>query len=375
MPWTEVSIMQTRAEFVALAQQEGANVRALCRRYGISPPTAYKWLARAQAGAALADRSRRPATSPRQTGQVVTAGVLALRQQHPTWGGRKLRAALLAQGVAAVPSASTITTLLRRAGQLAPPRPRLRPHWQRFEQPAPNVLWQLDFKGHHALARGRSHPLTALDDHSRFNLVLAACADEQTATVQAQLEATFRRYGLPQAILCDNGPPWGTAGAATPYSALSVWLLRLGIAVLHGRPYHPQTQGKDERFHRTFKADVLAGRLYADLATAQTAYDRWRQIYNLERPHEAVQMRPPASAYQPSPRPFPETLPPLEYPADMLVRTVLQDGTIRVQNRHWLVGTAFAGLPVGLLPDDAPDRYAVLCGAQRVQTLVLAQPP
>jgi len=375
MPWTEVSIMQTRAEFVALAQQEGANVRALCRQFGISPPTAYKWLTRSAAGQPLSDRSRRPVRSPRQTAPSVATQVIALRQQHPTWGGRKLRAALLAQGRDAVPSASTITTLLRRAGLLAPPQPRAGPAWQRFVQPAPNVLWQLDFKGHHALAQGRSHPLTALDDHSRFNLVLAACADEQTATVQAQLEATFRRYGLPQAILCDNGPPWGTAGAASPHSALSVWLLRLGIAVWHGRPYHPQTQGKDERFHRTFKADVLAGHLYADLAAAQRAYDRWRQVYNLERPHEALGLRPPASVYQPSPRPFPARLPPLDYPADMAVRKVQQDGTISFHHRRWLIGAAFAGLPVGLAPDGGADRYAVLCGAQRVHTLLLAQPP
>jgi transposase InsO family protein len=236
MPWSEVSIMQTRAEFLALAQQEGANIRALCRRYGISPPTADKWLARARAGEILADQSRRPHTSPRQTAASAATQVVALRQQHPTWGGRKLRAALLAKAATDVPSASTITTLVRRAGLLAPPQPRDRPAWQRFEQPAPNVLWQMDFKGHHALAHGRSHPLTALDDHSRFNLVLAACAEEQGATVQAQLEATFRRYGLPLAILCDNGPPWGTAGAPTPYSTLGVWLLRLGIAVWHGRP-------------------------------------------------------------------------------------------------------------------------------------------
>jgi hypothetical protein len=233
----------------------------------------------------------------------------------------------------------------------------------------------MDFKGHHALAHGRSHPLTALDDPSRCNLVLAACADEHGATVQAQREATFRRYGLPLAILCDNGPPWGTAGAPTPYSTLGVWLLRLGIAVWHGRPYHPQTQGKDERFHRTLKADVLAGKLYADLATAQVAYDRWRQVYNLERPHEALGLRPPATVYQPSPRPFPESLPALDYPAAVVVRKVQQDGCSSFHNRSWLVGAAFAGLPVGLEPDGVADRYAVLLGAHRVLTLTLSLPP
>src|SRR5271166_3746273 len=227
MPWQEVSVMEQRREFVLMAQQEGANRRALCRRFGISAPTAYKWLARAASGGELADRSRRPLHSPGRT----------------------------------------------EAGQ-------------GFEKPAPNQLWQMDFKGPFALADGRRcHALTMIDDHSRFLLCLAACADQQSATVRRELEATFRRYGLPDAMFVDNGAPWGTSAsagdaAAARWTGLAVWLLKLGVAVLHSRPYHPQSRGKNERLHRSLQAEVLDLRRLRDLAAARRAFDDWRAVYN-----------------------------------------------------------------------------------------------
>jgi transposase InsO family protein len=349
MPWQEVSTVSLRLEFVRLATQDGANLSALCRRFGISRKAAYKWLARfaADGAASLADRSRRPHASPGRTTAAQEAVVLALRAQHPAWGGRKLRRRLLDLGHRPVPSASTITAILRRHGRLAgrvgTPR-----DWQRFEHDAPNRLWQMDFKGHFALGQGRCHPLTVLDDHSRYALALEACPDEQAATVQDRLTAVFRRYGLPQRLLCDNGPPWGSAGAAEPYTALAVWLLRLGVAVSHGRPYHPQTQGKDERFHRTLVVELLQGQSFADLAACQTHFDAWRQVYNQARPHEALGLGVPASRYRVSGRPFPEVLPPLEYHASDAVRVVAADGTVSFRGRPWRVGKAFRGERVGL---------------------------
>src|SRR5579884_4079430 len=272
MPWQEVSTMSLRAEFVALAQADGANIRRLARSFGIAPATAYEWLQRVRAAgpAGLADRSRRPHTSPGQTPPRIEAAVLALRAEHPTWGGRKLAARLQQARLLPreqIPAPSTITAILRRHGQLPPPPP---PHAapQRFERAAPNQLWQMDFKGHVPLAagQGRLHPLTVLDDHSRYCVGLTACANERTATVQAALITSFRQYGLPDRLLMDNGAPWGTAGAPHAWTRLTVWLLRLGIAVSHGRAYHPQTQGKDERFHRTLQAEVLQGPPYPSLA-------------------------------------------------------------------------------------------------------------
>lgn len=363
--------MSLRLAFVQQASAPDANLSALCAQFGISRPTGYKWLARyQQAGmAGLAERSRRPHTSPRQTAAATEQQVVALRTQHPAWGGRKLRARLsVLAPQQALPAASTITVLLRRQGLLAAGDATARRTVsapQRFSHPAPNDLWQMDFKGHLPLTTppgARCHPLTVLDDHSRFALGLLACANEQHATVQAALTRLFRTYGVPQRILCDNGAPWGSAGGPTPWTRLSVWLARLGIAVSHGRPRHPQTQGKDERFHRTLRAEALTQPLATplrDLAHAQAVFDTWRQVYNGERPHEALGLTVPAQHYTPSPRPFPATVPPLEYPASQAVRHVQQEGWISWRGHLYAVGGAFVGQPVGLYPTQEEHLLAV----------------
>jgi transposase InsO family protein len=367
MPWNEVSTMSLRSEFLALATAEGANVRQLCRRYGISPKTAYKWIARHKAGGLdpLRDRSRRPAHSPRRTAAEIEARVLRLRDEHPAWGGRKLGAVLRADGLAEVPAVSTITDILRRHGRIGPVGEAPRP-FRRFEHAAPNQLWQMDFKGHFATASGRCHPLTVLDDHSRFALGLAACGYQRDETVRAHLRALFRRYGLPERILCDNGPPWGSAGAATAYTALAVWLLRLGVGVAHGRAYHPQTQGKDERFHRTLDAEVLQGRPFADLLDCQRRFDGWREVYNHRRPHEALGLAVPASRYRASPREFPEVLPSWEYGPGDAVRKVACDGTVSFRGRPLELGKAFRGQRVAVRPTTSDGVFAVYFGVHRV---------
>lgn len=364
MPWSEASVVDQRKEFVTLALKEYANVRELCRRHRISAKTGYKWIARYHAGgdAALADRSRRPRTSPTKTPPEAEAAVLAVRDAHPAWGARKIAARLVADGVADVPAVSTVNAVLARNGRIAEDESdRHKPH-VRFERDEPDELWQMDFKGHVATDAGRCHPLTVLDDHSRFALVLAACADESAGTVRELLTDTFRRYGMPEKLLCDNGPPWGTAGNGEGHTELSAWLMRLGIGVLHGRPYHPQTQGKDERFHRTLKAEVLAGRQLADLVSAQRAFDLWRPDYNLRRPHEALGMKVPADRYRPSPRAFPETLPALEYGPGDDVRMVQHGGWVSWKGRRFRVGKAFHGQPVALRPTDRDGVAAVRFG-------------
>jgi transposase InsO family protein len=372
MPWNEVSAVDLRSEFVRLAGAPGANVSALCARYGVSRQTGYKWLRRFAAGgdAALAERSRRPHACPHRTADDVERRVVELRLAHPTWGGRKIAARLAALGQTGggggvggvVPAPSTVTAILRRHGLIDPAESAKRGAFARFERAAPNELWQLDFKGHFPLAAGggggggggggRCHPLTCTDDHSRFNLVLAACADERTDTVRGHLTAAFRRYGLPWELLSDNGPPFGgdSAHGLTP---LGVWLIRLGVGVAHGRPYHPQTQGKAERFHRTLAADAIAGRAFRDLADAQRRFDAFRDEYNLARPHEALGMATPAARYRPSPRPFPEALPPVEYAPGDAVRKVQSNGEIYFRGRPWPVATCLRGLPVAVRPTAA----------------------
>ncbi|CAK0777365.1 transposase [Gammaproteobacteria bacterium] len=207
----------------------------------------------------------------------------------------------------------------------------------------------MDFKGHVAMREGRCHPLTVLDDHSRYAVCLRACLNEQTATVQQALTETFRCHGLPWRMTMDNGSPWGDT-LGSPYTPLTVWLMRLGIRVSHSRPYHPQTQGKDERFHRTLKAELLAHITFSDQIEAQKCFDAWRDLYNLERPHESLALRPPSSRYRPSTKPFLEDLPPIEYAPDDIVRKVQGQGELSYLGREWRVGKAFHGHSVALRP-------------------------
>lgn len=375
MPWKEATTMSQRKAFVEQAQAEGVNLSAVCRIFGISRKTGYKWLQRAaQDGAAgLADQARRPTHSPRQTKREMEEHVLAVRQQHPTWGGRKIRRVLQAAGYDPVPAASTITAILRRNQWIDPQEaPKHRP-FQRFEKERPNEMWQMDFKGYFALpAGGYCHPLTVLDDHSRFLIGLRACADETGPTVQAQLTALFRRFGLPEWMLMDNGAPWGHA-QGTPYTLLTAWLIRLGIQIAHGRPYHPQTQGKDERLNRTLKEELLMQSSLYDLQESQAAFDDWWYTYNYLRPHEALALHPPACCYVPSARAFPEFLPPICYDREDLVRKVDQSGKIYFHNRTFRVGKAFRHQPVAVRPTDQDGEFHVFYCTQRVAHISLRQ--
>jgi transposase InsO family protein len=368
--------MSLRREFVELASREEANRRALCRRFGISATTGYKWLRRfAEEGRdGLVDRSRRPVMSPARTREAVERRVVSVRRRHPSWGGRKIRRWLLDHGVEQAPAASTITGILGRHGLLDEQLRSRRP-WQRFEAARPNALWQMDFKGDYLLGSGRCYPLTVLDDHSRFSLGLSACADQRWTTVRGRLEGIFRCYGLPERLLMDNGAPWGARGQkGLELTRLEVWLVRLGIGVVHSRPSHPQTLGKDERFHRTLKAEVLSRGAPPDLQAQQRAFDRWREIYNFERPHEALGLEVPARRYQPSPREFPATLPPITYPSSLSVRKVGAQGKISFRGRSFRISKALVGLPVALKPGLQDGRYDVLLGPHPLTTIDLVEP-
>jgi transposase InsO family protein len=370
MPWREVSVMDARREFVALAMMEGANRRELCRRFGIQPNTGYKWLKR-WASEGLADRSRRPHRSPRRSDAVLEARIVALRAEHPAWGARKLARCLEREGLTC-PASSTVHAILRRHGCIVPPAGGPAAH-QRFEKPAPNLLWQMDFKGHVALGNGtRCHPLTIVDDHSRYAIGLDACGNEQEATVRSRLERVFRRHGLPEAFFVDNGTPWGDASGQR-WTRFGVWLLKLGVDVVHSRPYHPQSRGKNERFHRTLKAEVFAFERFRDLTDAQRAFDRWRVVYNNDRPHQALDQDVPASRYRPSLRALPDRLPTVEYDAGEIVRTVgTTKAYISFKGRLWKVPQAFCGERVAIRPRATDGQYGVFFGAHPIAELDLA---
>ena len=375
MPWRTTTVEAERREFVRMVASGALSTREACRRFAVSPTTAYKWLGRLEAHGAdgLRDASRAPLHSPRRTPPELEARVCAVRVAHPRWGGRKIQHVLRRDGVTEAPAPSTCTDILRRAGLLAASE-RAQHAWQRFEHEAPNRLWQMDFKGHVACGSGRCHPLTILDDHSRFNLCLAACADERAETVRQQLIATYRRYGLPDAMLMDNGAPWGS-DRLHPYTRVTVWMMRLGVIISHGAPMHPQTQGKDERFHRTLKAEVLDTRpVWYAHDEMQGAFDVYRPVYNYERPHEGIGMAVPGDRYTPSTRPYPEVLLPIEYAPGDEVRWVQDKGRISFRGRTVRVGRGFLGEPVALRPTAQDGVWEVYYCAQRIARVDLTEP-
>jgi transposase InsO family protein len=299
--------------------------------------------------------------------------VVGVRRKHPAWGGRKIKAYLERNGHRLLPSPSTITEILRRNEQIDAEEARKHRPFQRFEMEQPNQLWQMDFKGYFALEEGGyCHPLTVLDDHSRFLLGLRACPNQTRQTVQEQLSGVFRCYGLPERMLMDNGSPWGD-DADSPHTILTAWLIRLGVQISHGHPFHPQTQGKDERLHRTLQDELLSRHTLPNLTLCQVHFDRWRDEYNYERPHEALEMQSPSSRYQLSPRPFPEILPPILYDVGDIVRKVDEGGKISFRNRSFRVGKAFRYNPVALRPTWIDGNYDVFFCQLKVAQISLRE--
>jgi transposase InsO family protein len=272
------------------------------------------------------------------------------------------------------PAISTIHAILSRHGRVVQPAGGPPAHL-RFEREAPNSLWQMDFKGWVRLADATlCHPLTVIDDHSRFSLCLDACADQRGGTVQSRLEKTFRRYGLPDAFFVDNGTPWGDP-TGQRWTRFGVWLLKLGVNVLHSRPYHPQSRGKNERFHRTLVAEVFALERFQDLAAVQRAFDRWREVYNFDRPHEALNQEVPGSRYRPSERAMPNRLPEVEYDESEIVRRVsTTKDYVSFRGRLWKVPMAFRGERLVIRPKADDGHYGIFFGSHEVASIDLNEP-
>jgi transposase InsO family protein len=301
--------------------------------------------------------------------------VCAVRRKHTAWGGRIIHGVLIRRGHRRVPAPSTITGILRRHGLLDAPSPSAG-GYQRFEAPAPNDLWQMDFKGWFLTGTGQCDPFDVLDDHSRFSLHLSAETDQTAETVKESLTQTFRTHGLPVRILCDNGTPWANRSPEHRWTKLSVWLLDLGVTVSHSRVRHPQTLGKDERFHRTLGLEVISTRSHWEShRQVQAAFDRWRPIYNFERPHRALGGDVPADRYQPSARTFPSSIPSVDYPDGYHVRKVSNPRTINFQGQEFRISKAFTGRHVGITPTTTDGVFTVHYRHQHIATINLTESP
>lgn len=292
--------MKQRENFVEAAARHEMSMSALCREYGISRKTGYKWLNRASGGQSLADKSRRPHVQPAKTPQETERLIVDTRAGHPAWGGKKIKSVLEAMGHPDIPSAKTCGTILKRNGCIHPEEALKHKPYQRFAREHCNELWQTDFKGDFLLAdNSRCYPLDILDDRSRFCIRIDA---KSAATgVKDSFIRAFREFGLPDAILSDNGSQF--SGFRGGYTQFERFLMDLDVTPIHGRIMHPQTQGKIERFHRTMKQEALRT-MPANLKAAQACLDVWRQCYNELRPHAALNMKTPASLYKPSKRAY-----------------------------------------------------------------------
>jgi transposase len=331
---------ESRAAFVSLVLSRTTSVAEACRQFGIARKTGYKWLRRRfdQPLHPLADRSRRPLGSPDRTSHDIEQAILQLRLQYG-WGARKIHA-ILRQQFRTTPSPRTITAVLHRHQQILPRRP-LEPSPRRFERNAANELWQVDFKGPLEFSRRKFQLFDVLDDHSRFALASELVDDKTMATAWAILWRLFGEVGLPETILCDN------AFAATGNTGLSWFdaqLIRLGITPAHGRPYHPQTQGKIERWHGTLEAEAFPRLPWDSPDHFEAELRRWRvEVYNALRPHEALGDVAPITRWRPSPRGRPDTLPAIEYPPGATLRKVMQKGEISWRSCEILAGAGITG--------------------------------
>jgi transposase InsO family protein len=385
MPFITKSTMSQRLEFCVLASKPESNISDLCSRFNITRRTGYKWLGRYKEKNAtgLADRSKKPFHSPNRTLAEIEDYVIQKRISDPAWGSLKLHKLICndkAKGIypyEIVPCRSAINKILKRNGMIDPALSKKSTPFERFEYDYPNELWQIDYKGYFKLLNRQScHPLTITDDHSRFNICLRACQDQKTETVQNELINVFRKYGMPFMILTDNGSPWGASGETNTdgtkcITKLEKWFIQLNIKLIHGRPFHPQTQGKEERFHRTLKEELLNREQFRDYYHCQIKFDLWREKYNCIRPHEAIDLRTPAEIYVPSLIPYPEKLEVYEYNLSDKKRKVQGTGSIYFKNKHIYVGKAFIGDYVALRESQKNNMYEVYYCNQLLRTVPL----
>ncbi len=357
MPWKETRVMDERMQFVVMYLEHEWDMASLCRHFGVSRKTGYKWISRyIEAGpVGLIDQSRAPLSHRFGVSEESVAGIIAARQDHPTWGPRKLRAWLTRHYPDVVwPAGSTIGEILRRHG-LTIPRRRSRkgtPYTEPLQHcDHPNAVWSADFKGWFVTGDGRRcDPLTITDNYSRYLLRCQAVKATGHELVQPIFEAAFREYGLPNAIRTDNGPPFATTTVGS-LSRLSIWWLKLGIVPERIAPGKPAQNGRHERMHRTLKQET-ASPPKQTWGQQQLAFDRFRQEYNHDRPHESIDDDIPANRYHASSKNYPLVVPAMTYPDDMVVRWVHAQGDLRWNNHQIYLSETLAGEPVGLRQTD-----------------------
>ena len=351
MPWKESNAVSERARFVGEYASGMWRIGELCERHGVSRTTGHKWLRRWQQERSLEEKSRAPRNCPHRTPRAVEELVVALRRKRSSWGAvtLRLRLAELHPGLP-LPAEATISNIIERYGLVQPRRRRSRPRHPGkpyVRASGPNDVWCTDFKGQFKMGDGRlCFPLTLSDWSSRYLLGCQGLRTTEHVGVKATFTQWFREFGLPLQILSDNGVPFASQGLGG-LSRLAVWWIRLGIHPIRIEPGKPAQNGRHERMHRTLKYEATKPPA-RNLAAQQRKFASFLEIYNHERPHRALQGKTPASHYQPSPRPYPERLPPVEYPSHFEVRKVCGNSCIKWHKRFVHVSRVLIGERIGL---------------------------
>lgn len=359
MAWNGRTVEELREEFVKRVLANEKSKSALCQEYGISRPTGDKWIQRYLNNESLSDKSRAPFTTPNRIPDEIEQLIVDTRKQYPALGAAKIHRILINQGHVNLPCVKTINNVLKRNHLISKEASlNATPH-KRFEKSAPNDMWQADYKGHFALKDNtRCHPLNIIDDYSRFNLCCEAQYTESFAEIKPVMLRLFNEFGLPFSVLCDNGNPWGTP-QSTGYTKFEVWLMELGILTIHCRFRHPQTQGKEESFNRSFSRECLAYHSFENMNDAQKGFDEYRNFYNTQRPHHALDLDVPAQKYVPSERKMPEQILDWQYPQGYQLCKVKDTGFFNYGNQGYFLSESFAGKIIAVRESSLPGQISL----------------
>ena len=325
MPWKDKTVEELRKEF-AEAAKDCSNFSSLCREFGITRATGYKWVERYKEDEALSDRSRRPKVIANKTTEAIEAQIIEARMIHPGWGAKKIKLSLENKGVE-MPCIKTVNNILNRYGCISREESLKHKAFTRFEKERCNEMWQTDFKGEFKMQDGNyCFPLDIFDDHSRF-VIRIKPSDSTSNLVLPTFREAFYEYGMPDSVLSDNGAQF--AGFRQGYTQFEKWLMNHDVLPIHGRIKHPQTQGKIERFHRAMNQELLKHYTPKDIFDAERVFNEWRNCYNNERPHEALGMKCPSDIYVPSNRIYRDQVGQFEYSGKYHVIKVNNWGYVR----------------------------------------------
>lgn len=353
MPWESRTVEELRKEFV-LAASGNVNFSALCREFGITRKTGYKWIERYNAGMSFCDKSRKPFNITNKTPDEIEMLIIALRLENPGWGARKLKEVLERKGFE-IPCTRTVNNILNRYGCISAEESAKHRPYIRFEKDRCNEMWQTDFKGEFKMADNNyCYPLNIFDDHSRFVIKIAPSLTTAN-TVIPVFRTAFDEFGLPDSVLSDNGSQF--AGFRQGYTQFEKWLMNHDVLPIHGRFKHPQTQGKIERFHRAMKDELLKHTVMQDIHDADRQFQLWREKYNTIRPHEALNMQCPADIYIPSNRTYADIVEPFEYGGQFHVIKVNSWGYVRFDKWQIYLSETMIGEHIEFRPNPHGDSF------------------